>query len=566
MGFGKYCRITAMSQDSPLSRLIGGRYQLEHRIARGGMAEVWLASDTFLHRQVAVKLLKPHLANDANVAERFRREAVACAGITHPNIVAVYDCIEHGGRQAVIMQYVQGKSLRDVLDKQKKLKPQLTIHIGLSVAAALEEAHRQNFVHRDVKPGNILLTKDARCLLADFGIAKALVSSGDDLTNDNIMMGTAKYLSPEQVRGKPLDGRADLYGLGLVLYECLAGRVPFVGETDADTALARLQREPTDLARLRPSLSPNLVKVIHKLLARNPDHRYATAAETIVALRAARSGELDRTTEITPPSGLMVVGGEMLERSTSRSVATTPAKPRPAKLAIVGQPLFDNTREDIYNDTREETARSGKRAKTEKSAKVRLRQIIAGLLVAGLLGGGALWFTGQSTPAATIVAPVEDIVAPAVIEPASIVSIMSYDPSGDDGEENEGLVPLLLDSNPKTNWTTTCYANQYFGSKEFVGLIVRFSAPTTGTLNVYMGNAPWKIDVYTALDTAPPQLAGWGQRIATGNNTKRRGANFIIAQPAQYVLVALREIGKSGMCSGSNPYQGLLSGVTFQAS
>jgi serine/threonine protein kinase len=555
-----------MSQDSPLSRLIGGRYQLEHRIARGGMAEVWLASDTFLHRQVAVKLLKPHLANDANVAERFRREAVACAGITHPNIVAVYDCIEHGGRQAVIMQYVQGKSLRDVLDKQKKLKPQLTIHIGLSVAAALEEAHRQNFVHRDVKPGNILLTKDARCLLADFGIAKALVSSGDDLTNDNIMMGTAKYLSPEQVRGKPLDGRADLYGLGLVLYECLAGRVPFVGETDADTALARLQREPTDLARLRPSLSPNLVKVIHKLLARNPDHRYATAAETIVALRAARSGELDRTTEITPPSGLMVVGGEMLERSTSRSVATTPAKPRPAKLAIVGQPLFDNTREDIYNDTREETARSGKRAKTEKSAKVRLRQIIAGLLVAGLLGGGALWFTGQSTPAATIVAPVEDIVAPAVIEPASIVSIMSYDPSGDDGEENEALVPLLLDSNPKTNWTTTCYANQYFGSKEFVGLIVQFSAPTTGTLNVYMGNAPWKIDVYTALDTAPPQLAGWGQRIATGNNTKRRGANFIIAQPAQYVLVALREIGKSGMCSGSNPYQGLLSGVTFQAS
>ena len=566
MGFGKYCRITAMSQDSPLSRLIGGRYQLEHRIARGGMAEVWLASDTFLHRQVAVKLLKPHLANDANVAERFRREAVACAGITHPNIVAVYDCIEHGGRQAVIMQYVQGKSLRDVLDKQKKLKPQLTIHIGLSVAAALEEAHRQNFVHRDVKPGNILLTKDARCLLADFGIAKALVSSGDDLTNDNIMMGTAKYLSPEQVRGKPLDGRADLYGLGLVLYECLAGRVPFVGETDADTALARLQREPTDLARLRPSLSPNLVKVIHKLLARNPDHRYATAAETIVALRAARSGELDRTTEITPPSGLMVVGGEILERSTSRSVATTPAKPRPAKLAIVGQPLFDNTREDIYNDTREETARSGRRAKTEKSAKVRLRQIIAGLLVAGLLGGGALWFTGQSTPAATIVAPVEDIVAPAVIEPASIVSIMSYDPSGDDGEENEALVPLLLDSNPKTNWTTTCYANQYFGSKEFVGLIVQFSAPTTGTLNVYMGNAPWKIDVYTALDTAPPQLAGWGQRIATGNNTKRRGANFIIAQPAQYVLVALREIGKSGMCSGSNPYQGLLSGVTFQAS
>ena len=556
-----------MSQDSPLSRLIGGRYQLEHRIARGGMAEVWLASDTFLHRQVAVKLLKPHLANDANVAERFRREAVACAGITHPNIVAVYDCIEHGGRQAVIMQYVQGKSLRDVLDKQKKLKPQLTIHIGLSVAAALEEAHRQNFVHRDVKPGNILLTPDARCLLADFGIAKALVSSGDDLTSDNIMMGTAKYLSPEQVRGKPLDGRADLYGLGLVLYECLAGRVPFVGETDADTALARLQREPTDLARLRPSLSPNLVKVIHKLLARNPDHRYATAAETIVALRAARSGELDRTTEITPPSGLMVVGGEMLERSTSRSVPTAPSKPQPSRLTVVGQPLLDaperGQREikSKHNYTLEETSR------LPKPSTNGLRQIVAGLVVVGLLGGGALWFTGRKTQTdVQLVAPVVDPVAPVAPGPASIISIMSYDPSGNDGEENEALVPLLLDSNPQTNWTTTCYANQYFGSKEFVGLVVQFSAPTTGTLNVYMGNAPWKIDVYTALDSAPPQLAGWGQRITTGNNTKRRGANFIIAQPAQYVLLALREIGKSGMCSGSNPYQGLLSGVTFQAS
>ena len=178
-----------------------------------------------------------------------------------------------------------------------------------------------------------------------------------------------------------------------------------------------------------------------------------------------------------------------------------------------------------------------------------------------------MWFTGRKTQTGSQVeAPVVDPVAPVATGPASIVSIMSYDPSGNDGEENEALVPLLLDSNPQTNWSTTCYANKYFGSKEFVGLVVQFSAPTTGTLNVYMGNAPWKIDVYAALDSAPPQLAGWGQRVATGNNTKRRGANFVIAQPAQYVLLALREIGKSGMCSGSNPYQGLLSGVTFQAS
>ena len=184
------------------------------------------------------------------------------------------------------MQLVDGKSLRQLLDVQKRLSPELTIHIGACVAAALDDAHRAGFVHRDVKPGNILITSDGRVLLTDFGIAKGLDTSDDDLTSDNVMMGTAKYLSPEQVRGRKLDGRADLYSLGLVLYECLAGRVPFQGETDADTALARLQRDPTDLGRLRPTLPRGLVDLIHRLLARNPTHRPATGAELRAALLA----------------------------------------------------------------------------------------------------------------------------------------------------------------------------------------------------------------------------------------------------------------------------------------
>jgi len=213
------------------------------------MAEVWLAVDLTLDRKVAVKWLKPSLATDAIVAERFRREAIAAASLNHPNIVAVHDVFEQDGRQAVVMQLVEGKSLRQVLDTQKRLSPELTCHIGTCVAGALDHAHNAGFVHRDVKPGNIMMTSDGRVLLTDFGIAKGLQSAEADLTSDNVMMGTAKYLSPEQVRGRKLDGRADLYSLGLVLYECLAGRVPFLGESDADTALARLQRDPTDLAR-----------------------------------------------------------------------------------------------------------------------------------------------------------------------------------------------------------------------------------------------------------------------------------------------------------------------------
>lgn len=292
-----------MSASTPT--IIAGRYELQRRLAQGGMAEVWLAIDLTLDRKVAVKWLKPTLATDPIVAERFRREAIAAASLNHPNIVAVHDVFEQDGRQAVVMQLVDGKSLRQLLDTQNRLSPELTCHIGIAVARALDNAHDAGFVHRDVKPGNIMITADGRVLLTDFGIAKGLHGDGsDDLTSDNIMMGTAKYLAPEQVRGKKLDGRADLYSLGLVMYECLAGRVPFLGETDADTALARLQRDPTDLARLRATLPTRLVGAVHGLLARKPELRPADGAALIVELEAAQEEgppPFDETSEERSP-------------------------------------------------------------------------------------------------------------------------------------------------------------------------------------------------------------------------------------------------------------------------
>src|SRR3954466_539130 len=300
--------IPGAASPPPISAsILAQRYQLERRLAQGGMAEVWLATDLALTRQVAVKLLKPTLAADPVVAERFRREAIAVAQLSHPNIVAVYDAIEDTNgstrRLAVVMQLVNGKSLRQLLDEQRRLSADLTIHIGTCVAAALDAAHRAGLVHRDVKPGNILITPDGRVLLTDFGIAKGLGVTGDDLTSANVMMGTAKYLSPEQVRGKKLDGRADLYSLGLVLYECLAGRVPFLGETDADTALARLNRDPTDLARLRPTLPYGLAPLIHRLLARRPEDRIANGALVKAELSIVASRANDPTAAFTPAHG-----------------------------------------------------------------------------------------------------------------------------------------------------------------------------------------------------------------------------------------------------------------------
>jgi serine/threonine protein kinase len=362
-------------------------------------------------------------------------------------------------------------------------------------------------------------------LLTDFGIAKAMTSTEADLTHDNIMMGTAKYLAPEQVRGKPLDGRSDLYSLGLVLYECLAGRVPFLGESDADTALARLQREPTDLARLRPSLSPQLVKIIHKLLSRNPEHRFATGYETKVALHSALTGAHDKTTELTPPTGFALDEEVFTPREPVRPI--TPPR--------------------------------GEQRNAHQAPPFALRRMFVGLIALSLIAGVALWrVSGSTTPeVAALPEPA------AIIAPATISSISTFDPLGDDGVENEALLPNLLDGNAATMWSTSCYDNQYFGSKEFVGLVVQLSHAATGTLRVGMQNAPWAIDVFASAESAPTDINQWGASVDGGYNTKRERASFVLTSPAQFILIKIREVGKSTDCSASNPYQGVLAGVAF---
>ncbi len=382
----------------PTPTVIAQRYELQRMLAQGGMAEVWLAVDLTLDRKVAVKWLKPSLATDPVVAERFRREAIAAASLNHPNIVAVHDVFEQDGRQAVVMQLVEGKSLRQVLDTQKRLSPELTCHIGTCVAAALDHAHEAGFVHRDVKPGNIMMTSDGRVLLTDFGIAKGLQSAEADLTSDNIMMGTAKYLSPEQVRGKKLDGRADLYSLGLVLYECLAGRVPFLGETDADTALARLQRDPTDLTRLRATLPTKLVVAIHKLLARNPAQRPATGAELVATLRdAAKEGPPPIDPTPYEQSPVSPFGAKRLRRAPSdvagraedRARATRPAGPIPGEVAHVHSSPTPAT--NTRDQTPPAVAPRGKPAKGLTQEWRPAFTVVALLLVAGLVVGVLLW-------------------------------------------------------------------------------------------------------------------------------------------------------------------------------
>lgn len=521
--------------------ILAQRYRLERRLAQGGMAEVWVATDLSLSRSVAVKLLKPHLAADPVVAERFRREAIAVAQLSHTNIVAVYDTIEEviGGekRQAVVMQLINGKSLRQLLDEQKRLSPELTMHVGSQVSAALDCAHRANLVHRDVKPANILITADAKVLLTDFGIAKGLTGSADDdLTSPNVMMGTAKYLSPEQVRGKKLDGRADLYSLGLVLYECLAGRVPFLGETDAATALARLNREATDLRSLRPTLPDGLAQLIHRLLARRPDDRYVSAEAVrseLQRIAALPKVDFDRSRDVS--------------RGTPRDV--TPGRPVAAPVRA------DRTPTSTIRPKQQPNRRFEHR--TGPSSVV-----VAGLLIAAMVVGGALWLTlgkgsRPSVDTGTTLAPVTTLQPPptAAPGPAAIAGVRSFDPDGD-GTENDEMLPLLTDGDPNTAWHTVCYEDRYLGGKSGVGVVADLGADHTGMFTASIASAPYQVRIYAAPSgTEPSTFDQWGSPLQKFAGDQPGDLSVQLTTPARYVLVSFVELGTGNNCS-NNPYRG----------
>lgn len=267
-------------------RLLAGRYRVVAPIASGGMAEVWEAIDETLDRPVAVKVLHAQFASDPTIRSRFHTEAVAAARLLDPTIVAILDTIDVDGCEAIVMELVRGRTLREWLDERGALEPVEVVHIGAQVATALSVAHRGGVIHRDIKPANILLSDDGRVVVTDFGIAK--VVDAPDLTRTAQVLGTVKYLAPEQVEGGPVDGRTDVYALGAVLYEMLCGEAPFRAESPAALALARMHRDPTRPSAILPRVPADLDDTVMRALARTPSHRWSTAADLRAALLATR--------------------------------------------------------------------------------------------------------------------------------------------------------------------------------------------------------------------------------------------------------------------------------------
>ena len=535
------------------STVIADRYRLESLRAHGGMADVWKATDLQLTRPVAVKLLKPHLAAESTLAERFRREAIAAANLNHDNIVTVYDAIEDNGRQAVIMEFVDGESLRERLDREKTLSIKTVLSIGYWVCLALDAAHKQGLIHRDVKPGNILIDINKKVMLTDFGIAKVL-DGEEDLTSENIMMGTAKYLSPEQVRGDNLDARADLYSLGLVMYECLAGKVPFVGKNDTDTALARLHRDATDIAQHRPDIDPDAARLITRLIAREPKDRYSDASQAAAALR-----RIIETRKAPTPTGTA--------RPTSDRTPTPGKVIRPkghTPTGITRQPVDTVSKENNRGQQGSRPA-SSTRSTEKNQAKapfkptpVMLIGVMAVLLIAGVIFAQFNKSDSPSVVPATTTSIA--VTTPVVTGPVQITGIKSFDPQGDDQTENDNEASNVTDGDATTAWSTTCYKSPTFGSKSGVGLVLQLNGATLAQLQADVQGDSWKAKVYTS-NSAGNDLESWGSPIWEGSAEGGPTITASFATPAQFALVYLTQVGQSGFCSNNNPYRGYISEI-----
>jgi tRNA A-37 threonylcarbamoyl transferase component Bud32 len=499
-----------VTQPTP-GRVLADRYRLEAPIARGGMASVWLAHDELLGRRVAVKALHSDLAGDEKLRARFRQEAIAAAGLSHPNIVATYDTGDDDGLAYIVMELIEGESLRQLLDRKGSLDVAVAVGIARQVSAALEAAHRNGVVHRDVKPGNVLVPREGSVKVTDFGIAKATGSA--DFTRTGMVVGTARYLSPEQVQGQPTDARTDVYSLGLVLYEMLAGRPAYQGDSEMATAVARLAGPPPPLPSVRPGVPPGIVSIVDQALQPDPAHRIPSAAAFGELLERGPSAAVARPQPAVPPPA-----------------AATPAPRKPAEpKRTQGRPA---------PTARPKRRRGGWLRVLAFIVFLALLGLAAGLLTVRLVddngGGGS---GGGSSSGSSSGAPPD------------IATVADFDPFGTEnpGRENPDAVPFTYDGLPDTEWHSEQYATRKFGNaKPGVGLVVTLEGGSEVSAVEIDANSGYDAEIYVA-DEAADTLAGWGTPRAKASGLEARATvELSPSVNGRFVLVWFTLLPESG--------------------
>jgi predicted Ser/Thr protein kinase len=408
--------------------LIADRFELEELVGTGGMSTVFRARDAQLGRRVAIKILHERYADDPEYLERFRREARAVARLSHPNIVTVIDRGDDGGRQYIVFEHVEGENLKELVQRTGRLPVRRALELVLPVAQGLAFAHEQGLVHRDVKPQNVLLSREGEVKVTDFGIARSLhVEHG--VTQTGTVLGTGEYLAPEQASGDPVSPATDVYSLGVVLWELLAGEVPFAGENFVAVALRHINEPLPSLREQRPDVSPRLAAAVERALAKDPAQRFPSMAALARELRACLA-EADGAAAALPPEDDAAL---TLVTPARRAPRRQPPRARPARAARQRRP----------------------------AARWLLALLVAGaafaavLVLAGPGHHGGLLGGGGSSGSAVHLRGVGD-----------------YDPQGD-GSEHSFTAPRATDGNPATYWDTERYNTQAFGGlKNGLGLVL----------------------------------------------------------------------------------------------
>jgi eukaryotic-like serine/threonine-protein kinase len=492
---------------------LGDRYQLEERIASGGAAVVWRAFDETLARTVAIKLLHPHHATDEVVVERFERESVSAAQLNHPNAVRIYDTGREDQLVYLVMEHVDGPSLRQVLQRRTRLEPTVVASVGEQVAAALGEAHAHGLVHRDVKPANILIASDGTVKVTDFGIAKALDAEAT-LTTPGTVVGTAAYVAPEQLEEGRVDARADVYALGVVLYECLTGRPAFAGDTPTATAAMRLTHELLPPRQLRADVPRLLDDVI---------------------VRATRN---DRTARYSD--------GSVLAAALAPQV---PVKPSELTIALVGDP--DDSSELDALPPEPDRARTGPIPVTRREYARRLAAAFLGGLVLTLIAVVAT----QNLRAS-------DVPARPQGTPLSVQEVTLWDPTGRN-DDNPDAVGLAADGDPTTAWRSADYVDDLLGDGDGVGLMFDLGDQQEVrevVLNVNRGGLD--VALYTSAEYVDPgfrNLGPWGSPLASGADVRANHTFQLSPTAGRYWLLWITGLSTAG----GESYNAEVAEVTF---
>jgi len=465
-----------------VGEIVADRYEVEELVGAGGMSSVYRAHDRLLDRKVALKVMHQHYGADPEYVERFRREARSVAALSHPNVVTVIDRGEHAGRQFIVFEYVDGENLKQLIQRRGPAPVATALELAIQIAQALSFAHQHGLVHRDVKPQNVLLNGDGRAKVTDFGIARSL-DVQQSVTHTGTVLGTSDYIAPEQAQGRAVDEHTDVYSLGVLLYELLTGRVPFVGENFVAVAMRHINDPPPPLAESRPDVPPRVDAAVQRAMAKDPAERFASMSafcDELQACLAEHQGE----TQVLP--------------------GRAPAAPPP-------------------------------RHRTRRRASAWPIVLALALLIgAGAVAGYFLLRSSDTNGTNTSHGP-----PPGLAGTVPLRAVSAYDPYGDH-QEHDADAHLATDGNPSTYWETQQYYDAPSLDKQGVGLVLDagtsvrlrqlgFSTATPGFTAEIMASDD-RTDFYTV-------VAGPQQAASRTYYTIRQGT------PYRYYLIWITRLG-----------------------